>query len=350
MPPPLIPSPFLKSVVTSSLSHHPTIPFLHPPRLFNQNLNLATKPFGPTRANLPLSGVGGGGGGARGGSPFFAFNRPYWSGWMNRRSMPVVRALGPTKGGLGFGFGSDSSLIKRGERKGAEAMGSGADSGLDPVTRVGEGEVVNGCCHSKTAPPRLLTLPTVLTIGRVAAVPLLISTFYLEGPWATTATTSIFLLAAITDWLDGYIARKMQMGTAFGAFLDPVADKLMVAATLVLLCTRPFEVPGLGEVPWLLPVPSIAIIGREITMSAVREWAASQDKKLLEAVAVNKLGKWKTATQMTALTILLLSRDPSLIGQTTLAVSGVALLYVSAGLAVWSLVVYMRKIWKVLIK
>ncbi|OVA18211.1 CDP-alcohol phosphatidyltransferase [Macleaya cordata] len=130
---------------------------------------------------------------------------------------------------------------------------------------------------------RLLTLPTILTIGRVAAVPLLISTFYMTSSWATTVTTSIFIAAAITDWLDGYLARKMRLGTAFGAFLDPVADKLMVAATLVLLCTRPFEVPGFGEVPWLLPVPSIAIIGREITMSAVREWAASQNSKLLES-------------------------------------------------------------------
>ncbi|XP_038988980.1 CDP-diacylglycerol--glycerol-3-phosphate 3-phosphatidyltransferase 2-like isoform X2 [Phoenix dactylifera] len=198
--------------------------------------------------------------------------------------------------------------------------------------------------------PRLLTLPTVLTIGRVAAVPLLVSTFYMNGWWATTATTCIFIAAAVTDWLDGYIARKMHLGTPFGAFLDPVADKLMVAATLVLLCTRPLEVAAFGEVPWLLTVPSIAIIGREITMSAVREWAASQNSKVLEAVAVNNLGKWKTATQMTALTILLATRDSSLTGPGVLVASGIVLLYVSAGLAVWSLAVYMRKIWRVLLK
>ncbi|BAS83596.1 Os03g0283600, partial [Oryza sativa Japonica Group] len=196
----------------------------------------------------------------------------------------------------------------------------------------------------------LLTLPTVLTIGRVAAVPLLISTFYMEGPWAATATTGIFLAAAVTDWLDGYIARKMQLGTPFGAFLDPVADKLMVAATLVLLCTKPLEISLLRDGPWLLTVPAIAIIGREITMSAVREWAASQNTKVLEAVAVNNLGKWKTATQMTALTILLASRDKSLPAQDALVTSGIALLYVSAGLAIWSLVVYMRKIWRILLK
>ncbi|RID53328.1 hypothetical protein BRARA_G00730 [Brassica rapa] len=194
---------------------------------------------------------------------------------------------------------------------------------------------------------KVLTLPTVLTLCRVAAVPLLVATFYVDGWWGATATTSIFVAAAVTDWLDGYLARKMKLGSAFGAFLDPVADKLMVAATLILLCTKPIDVAVLGPVPWLLTVPSIAIIGREITMSAVREWAASQNGKLLEAVAVNNLGKWKTATQMTALTILLASRDRS-VGW--LVASGAGLLYVSAGLSVWSLLVYMRMIWKVLLK
>ncbi|KAJ0987704.1 hypothetical protein J5N97_006060 [Dioscorea zingiberensis] len=197
---------------------------------------------------------------------------------------------------------------------------------------------------------RLLTLPTLLTLGRVAAVPLLVGTFYMDGRWATTATTSIFVGAAITDWLDGYLARKMRLGTVFGAFLDPVADKLMVAATLVLLCTKPLNAGMVGDGSWLLTVPSIAIIGREITMSAVREWAASQNSKVLEAVAVNNLGKWKTATQMTALTILLATRDTSLTGPGILIGSGVTLLYISAGLAVWSLAVYMKKIWRVLLK
>ncbi|KAJ8564920.1 hypothetical protein K7X08_001380 [Anisodus acutangulus] len=188
---------------------------------------------------------------------------------------------------------------------------------------------------SKSA--KLLTLPTILTIGRVAAIPVLVTTFYVDSWWGPTATTGIFIAAAITDWLDGYLARKMNLGTAFGAFLDPVADKLMVAATLILLCTRPLEASVFGQLPWLLTVPSIAIIGREITISAVREWAASQGGKLSEAVAVNNLGKWKTATQMTALTILLLTRDSSLLcslsGAGTVVASGVILLYVSAWLA-----------------
>lgn len=196
---------------------------------------------------------------------------------------------------------------------------------------------------------KLLTLPTILTIGRVAAIPVIVTTFYMSSRLGTTATTSIFIAAAITDWLDGYLARKMNLGTAFGAFLDPVADKLMVATTLVLLCTKPPEASMIGKVPWLLTVPSIAVIGREITMSAVREWAASQGSKLSGAVAVNNLGKWKTATQMISLTILLAIRDQSFTEIGLLGTSGVALLYVSAGLALWSLVVYMKKISKVLL-
>ncbi|ERM95678.1 CDP-diacylglycerol--glycerol-3-phosphate 3-phosphatidyltransferase 2 isoform X2 [Amborella trichopoda] len=205
-------------------------------------------------------------------------------------------------------------------------------------------------CSSSSCPShKLLTLPTVLTLGRVAAVPLLVTTFYMNSWWSATASTSIFVVAAVTDWLDGYLARKMKSGTVFGAFLDPVADKLMVAATLVLLCTKPVD-SMFGQVPWLLTVPSIAIIGREITMSAVREWAASQGASVLEAVAVNNLGKWKTASQMIALTVLLATRDMSQTGPSILATCGIVLLYMSAGLAIWSLVVYTRGIWRILLK
>ncbi|OAY74321.1 Cardiolipin synthase (CMP-forming), mitochondrial [Ananas comosus] len=270
---------------------------------------------------------------------------------------------------------------KGGEAKAEAAMGSGLDSDSDSDSKSAESVVNGGGEELPPPPPRLLTVPTVLTIGRVAAVPLLVSTFYMDGRWATTATTSIFLAAAITDWLDGYMLERfvfykslrinqiadfiLQQRTAFGAFLDPVADKLMLSMTIEGCCfnicaygcchTRiimyqAFGMSIFGEVPWLLTVPAIAIIGREITMSAVREWAASQNSRVLEAVAVNKLGKWKTATQMTALTILLVARDPSLQDKVVLVGSGVLLLYISAGLAVWSLVVYMKKIWKILLK
>ncbi|XP_073021121.1 cardiolipin synthase (CMP-forming)-like [Primulina eburnea] len=213
-----------------------------------------------------------------------------------------------------------------------------------------ESDLQNHRDNPTPQPSKLLTLPTILTIGRVAAVPLLVCTFYVESWWGPTATTAIFLVAAVTDWLDGYLARKMKLGTPFGAFLDPVADKLMVAATLILLCTRPHGTGMFGQAQWLVTVPAVAIICREITMSAVREWAASQDRKLLEAVSVNNLGKWKTAIQMTALTILLASGGSSLVGAGTLVCSGIVLLYISAWLSVWSLFVYVRKIWKVLLR
>ncbi|CAA7406288.1 unnamed protein product [Spirodela intermedia] len=263
---------------------------------------------------------------------------------------------GPDRGG-GAGdarIGLTAQQQEQEQRQEAPVMGF-----LDHQGNNIRGDEADGCMGVNNAngkqslleqPPKLLTIPTVLTLGRVAAVPLLIMTFYMDGRWATTATTSIFIAAAITDWLDGYIARRMRLGTAFGAFLDPVADKLMVAAALVLLCTKPLEIALFGQAPWLLTLPSIAIVGREITMSAVREWAASQNSGVLEAVAVNNLGKWKTATQMTALTILLASRDSSLAGQGLLVACGVTLLNISAALAVWSLAVYMRKIWKVLLK
>ncbi|GMJ11935.1 phosphatidylglycerolphosphate synthase 1, PHOSPHATIDYLGLYCEROLPHOSPHATE SYNTHASE 1 [Hibiscus trionum] len=204
--------------------------------------------------------------------------------------------------------------------------------------------------YSNHSSSKILTLPTVLTLGRVAAVPVLIFTFSVDSWWGRTATTSIFMAAAITDWLDGYLARKMKLCSAFGALLDPIADKLMVAATLVLLCSKPLNIAVFGQAPWLLNVPSIAIIGREITMSAVREWAASQSSKISEAVAVNKLGKWKTATQMVALTILLATRDNSVGESGILVAFGVVFLYLSAGLSVMSLAVYIEKIGKVLLK
>jgi CDP-diacylglycerol--glycerol-3-phosphate 3-phosphatidyltransferase len=134
--------------------------------------------------------------------------------------------------------------------------------------------------EGKQLEQKLLTIPTILTLTRVAAVPAMLAVFYSQERWATTAVATIFVLAAITDWLDGYLARKMGSSSEFGAFLDPVADKLMVATTLVLLCTRPPAMAWARVAPWLLPLPAIAIIGREITMSAVREWAASQGEEM----------------------------------------------------------------------
>ncbi|XVE81919.1 hypothetical protein DITRI_Ditri15bG0105100 [Diplodiscus trichospermus] len=280
-------------------------------------------------------------------SPSAQFSIPFPS---NKNLPPFIRFVFPKC------FSSSTSANNKGAFKGSGSGSGGiladmdSDSKASPLMYQQLQDHHPKSSSSSNSSSRILTLPTVLTLGRVAAVPLLIFTFYVDSWWGRTATTGIFIAAAITDWLDGYIARKMRLRSAFGAFLDPVADKLMVAATLVLLCSRPLNVAMFGQVPWILIVPSTAIIGREITMSAVREWAASQNSKLLEAVAVNNLGKWKTATQMAALTILLATRDSSLGEPGILVASGVILLYVSAGLSIMSLAVYMGKIWEVLLK
>ena len=150
--------------------------------------------------------------------------------------------------------------------------------------------------------------------------------------------------------LDGYLARKMNLVSSFGAFLDPVADKLMVAAALVLLCT----IPPPNVQSWAVAVPATIIIGREITMSAIREWAAAAGGEAHSAVAVNSYGKWKTATQLVALSILLGVRDGTAwLGLANgsaaggiLTQGGVYCLWASAGLALLSLWIYMAGVIK----
>ena len=138
-------------------------------------------------------------------------------------------------------------------------------------------------------------LPTYLTFLRIAMIPLLAIVFYLPWDFNRIACTAIFLLAGLTDWLDGYLARKMSLETAFGAFLDPVADKLMVAFVLVLVVQ--------AEASPYLAVPAAIIIGREITIASLREWMAEVGQRA--KVKVSQLGKWKTTTQMTAICLLL---------------------------------------------
>mmetsp|Transcript_512 Transcript_512/g.3699 ORF Transcript_512/g.3699 Transcript_512/m.3699 type:complete len:237 (+) Transcript_512:251-961(+) len=179
-----------------------------------------------------------------------------------------------------------------------------------------------------------LTLPTILTIARVAAIPVFAAAFYYPSQHAAATSAAVFIAASITDWLDGYLARKMNLVSKFGAFLDPVADKLMVATALVVLCSN----PPLGTAKFVIPVPAAVIIGREITMSALREWAAASGGDAHSAVAVSSLGKWKTATQMIALTLLLVFRDYH-VGCPAVQL-GVGMLYASAMLALWSLVSY----------
>lgn len=182
---------------------------------------------------------------------------------------------------------------------------------------------------------RVMNIPTFLTFIRIGLIPIFVLAYYLPVTWANIATTAIFVLAGVTDWFDGYLARRLNQTSAFGAFLDPVADKLMVAVALILLMqTHPNA--------WMA-VPAAIIIGREITVSALREWMAELGKRA--HVAVSFLGKYKTALQILAL-ILLLYHKP-LLGLPTQLI-GFALLYLAAGLTVWSMFVYLETAWTVL--
>ena len=140
-----------------------------------------------------------------------------------------------------------------------------------------------------------LTFPMILTLLRIALIPVLVLFFYLPYAWAPLATASVFILAAITDWLDGHMARRMDLMSDFGAFLDPVADKLMVATALVLLVQSDPTV--------LMAVAAAVIIGREIAISALREWMAEIGDRT--RVAVSEIGKFKTAAQMVAISLLI---------------------------------------------
>ncbi|MFQ5581135.1 MAG: CDP-diacylglycerol--glycerol-3-phosphate 3-phosphatidyltransferase [Mariprofundaceae bacterium] len=172
------------------------------------------------------------------------------------------------------------------------------------------------------------TISNQLTVSRVLVIPIFISAYYLSGIWGHLLAALLFLLAAITDWLDGYLARKRKEVTSFGRFLDPVADKLLVAAALVLLVAS-------DHVPAVL---AIIIIGREITIGALREWLAQQ----ATVVHVSLIAKWKTGMQMTAITMLLLHID--IIG-ISMHLLGLGLLWLAALLTLWSGYEYLRDAW-----
>ena len=188
-------------------------------------------------------------------------------------------------------------------------------------------------------------MPTALTWMRVAATPAFGGAFYANascGP--VPGALAIFAAAAITDWLDGVLARRWDAMTPFVAVLDPVADKAMVCTSLVLLCSRP--PPALAAAPpWLLALPTCAIVGREIAVSALREWAATMPKAPGApdvAIPVSFWGKAKTATQLVACCLLLLGAGPASVDATDAVRAGAGLLYVAAALAVASGVDYAR--------
>lgn len=178
-----------------------------------------------------------------------------------------------------------------------------------------------------------LTLPTILTLSRIALVPVLVVLFYLPFEWSRPAAALAFALGGLTDWLDGYLARRLDQHSPFGAFLDPVADKIMVAIVLVMLVE---DNPQM----WLA-LPAMVIIGREIVISALREWMAEIGQRA--RVAVSAIGKLKTIAQITAL-LLMLYHEP-LLGLPTYGI-GFVLLYAAALLTLYSMIEYLRAGWR----
>lgn len=178
-----------------------------------------------------------------------------------------------------------------------------------------------------------LNLPNLLTWLRVVMIPIFVGIYYLPALWLNMQqrnmiAAGLFALAALTDWLDGYFARRLNQTSAFGAFLDPVADKLMVAAALIVLVE-------LGRVDAVI---AVVIIGREITISALREWMAKIGQS--RSVAVSWLGKIKTVAQMVAILLLLYHGPAPGIGR--VQTLGTWLIYIAAVLTLWSMVYYLR--------
>ncbi|MEC5396903.1 CDP-diacylglycerol--glycerol-3-phosphate 3-phosphatidyltransferase [Uliginosibacterium sp. H1] len=176
-------------------------------------------------------------------------------------------------------------------------------------------------------------LPNLLTWARILLIPLVMGVFYLPDSWLSPFMQNltacvIFTVAAITDWLDGYLARRMEVTSAFGAFLDPVADKLMVGAALVMLV----------QLDRCDAIIAFIIIGREITISALREWMAKVGAS--KSVAVSYIGKLKTAAQMVAIPMLLFHND--LLGL-PIALIGQVLIVLAAALTIWSMAYYLRR-------
>ncbi|MEJ8568295.1 CDP-diacylglycerol--glycerol-3-phosphate 3-phosphatidyltransferase [Elongatibacter sediminis] len=182
-----------------------------------------------------------------------------------------------------------------------------------------------------------MTLPTLLTLMRIALVPVLVVLFYLPFGWSNIATVAVFILAAVTDWADGYLARRIGQLTRFGEFLDPVADKIMVATALILLVQQ----QEIREV--VFAISAAVIVGREITISALREWMSGIGERAL--VSVSWIGKTKTGFQMTAIGFLLYHED---LGPLPIALIGEILLYTAAALTLWSMWSYLQSAWPVI--
>lgn len=179
----------------------------------------------------------------------------------------------------------------------------------------------------------LWSIPNLVTILRISLIPIFVLIFYCPFEWHYLASAFLFGLAAITDWLDGFLARKLRQISPFGTFLDPVADKLIVAVALVLLVQ--------SHPKAYLAIPAAIIISREIAISALREWMAELGKR--KEIAVQWVSRCKTAAQMISI-LLLLFENPKNVSWFTIL--GYGLLYIAVLLTLWSMFIYLRAAWK----
>lgn len=179
------------------------------------------------------------------------------------------------------------------------------------------------------------TLPTIITLFRILLIPVFVAVFYWPSSWAYTAAALIYTLASITDWIDGYLARKLNQESAFGAFLDPVADKLMVVVAIVLIVEA-------NPSPWVA-IPSLIIISREITVSALREWMAELGSRA--TIKVSFVGKAKTTAQL--ISLIMMIYHESLFGVSMFDM-GLYLYYLAAFLTLYSMALYLKAAWPVM--
>jgi CDP-diacylglycerol---glycerol-3-phosphate 3-phosphatidyltransferase len=180
-----------------------------------------------------------------------------------------------------------------------------------------------------------VNLPNLLTSIRIILIPLIVLFFFLPFIWARPACAWLFVIAGVTDYFDGYLARRLNQTSSFGAFLDPVADKLIVSTALVLLVQAD---PTIS-----LAIIAAIIIGREITVSALREWMAEIGERAY--VAVSMFGKLKTTAQIVGISMMLYEHD--LFGLPIYSIGAVFLL-VAAALTIWSMMNYLRQAWPVI--
>ena len=187
-----------------------------------------------------------------------------------------------------------------------------------------------------------LTIPNILTVARIIAIPIFIIAYFLSPDQKNTVAVAIFVLAALTDWLDGFLARKLKEVSPFGAFLDPVADKLIVCTALVLLVSDD-NVSDQVLFQSIFTISVIIIVGREVSVVALREWMAEQGQRA--SIATSYLSKSKTFLQMLAIILLLYGQS---INEFPTLVVGELLLYIAAALTIWTMFLYLRNAWPIL--